>query len=188
MMENGKPRGRRQLTPEEKREIFLEVTSQELSQSDAARKSGRPGIAGASSSRLRWRRTSGSRRRSRRWRWSSRLPRGKLRSPTDGRTPARAGCFRSKTSRAHRWRARLRETGSPEDGRPVGEAVHRLLSWEEQGDPSQREPNGSECEPHGGPRLRHRPSERNTVRLAGRSPPGRRRRQLERRVSRLRAL
>jgi putative transposase len=34
--------------------------------------------------------------------------------------------------RAHRWRARLRETGSLEDGRPVGEAVHRLLSWEEQ--------------------------------------------------------
>ena len=38
MMENGKPRGRRQLTPEEKWEIFLEVTSQELSQADAARK------------------------------------------------------------------------------------------------------------------------------------------------------
>ena len=38
MMENGKPRKRRQLTPEEKWEIFLEVTSQELSQSDAARK------------------------------------------------------------------------------------------------------------------------------------------------------
>ena len=34
--------------------------------------------------------------------------------------------------RAHRWRARLRETGSLEDGRPVGEAVHRLLAWEEQ--------------------------------------------------------
>jgi putative transposase len=34
--------------------------------------------------------------------------------------------------RAHRWRARLRETGSLEDGRPVGDAVHRLLSWEEQ--------------------------------------------------------
>ena len=38
MMENGKRRPRRQLTPEEKWEIFLEVTSQELSQSDAARK------------------------------------------------------------------------------------------------------------------------------------------------------
>ena len=34
--------------------------------------------------------------------------------------------------RAHRWRQRLRETGSLEDGRPVGDAVHRLLSWEEQ--------------------------------------------------------
>ena len=32
------PRGRRQLTPEEKWEIFLEITSQELSQADAARK------------------------------------------------------------------------------------------------------------------------------------------------------
>jgi transposase len=34
MMENGKQRTRRQLSPEEKWEIFLEVTSQELSQSD----------------------------------------------------------------------------------------------------------------------------------------------------------
>ena len=34
--------------------------------------------------------------------------------------------------RAHRWRARLRETGSLEDGRPVGDAVHRLLPPEEQ--------------------------------------------------------
>ena len=38
MMENGKPRKRRQLSPEEKWEIFLEVASQELSQADAARK------------------------------------------------------------------------------------------------------------------------------------------------------
>jgi len=37
-MENGKTRKRRQLSPEEKWEIFLEVTSQELSQADAARK------------------------------------------------------------------------------------------------------------------------------------------------------
>jgi transposase-like protein len=37
-MENGKRRTRRQLTPEEKWEVFLEVTSQELSQADAARK------------------------------------------------------------------------------------------------------------------------------------------------------
>jgi transposase-like protein len=39
-MENGKPRRRRQLSPEEKWEVFLEVTSQELSQADAARKWG----------------------------------------------------------------------------------------------------------------------------------------------------
>jgi|SRR5579875_4320 len=40
MLENGKPRKRRQLSPEEKWEIFLEVTSQELSQADCARKWG----------------------------------------------------------------------------------------------------------------------------------------------------
>jgi putative transposase len=34
--------------------------------------------------------------------------------------------------RAHRWRQRLRETGSLQDGRPVGDAVHRLLVSEEQ--------------------------------------------------------
>jgi putative transposase len=34
--------------------------------------------------------------------------------------------------RAHRWRARLRETGTLEDRRPVGAAVHRILEWEEQ--------------------------------------------------------
>jgi len=34
--------------------------------------------------------------------------------------------------RAHRWRQRLRETGSLQDGRPVGDAVHRLLESEEQ--------------------------------------------------------
>ena len=37
-MENGKSRKRRQLSPEEKWEIFLEVTSQEISQADAARR------------------------------------------------------------------------------------------------------------------------------------------------------
>jgi hypothetical protein len=37
-MENGKPRKRRQLSPEEKWEIFLEVTSQELTQADCARR------------------------------------------------------------------------------------------------------------------------------------------------------
>src|SRR3974377_117251 len=40
MMENGKPRKRRQLSPEEKGEVFLAVTSQENSQGDAARKYG----------------------------------------------------------------------------------------------------------------------------------------------------
>jgi transposase len=40
MMESGKRRARRQLTPEEKWEVFLEVTSQEISQADAARKYG----------------------------------------------------------------------------------------------------------------------------------------------------
>ena len=34
--------------------------------------------------------------------------------------------------RAHRWRARLRETGSLEDRAPVGTAVQRVLAWEEQ--------------------------------------------------------
>ena len=34
--------------------------------------------------------------------------------------------------RAHRWRARLRETGTLEDRPPVGAAVHRILAWEEQ--------------------------------------------------------
>ena len=38
MMENGKPRKRRQLSPEEKWEVFLEVTSQQPTQADAARK------------------------------------------------------------------------------------------------------------------------------------------------------
>jgi transposase len=40
MLESGKARKRRQLTPEEKWQIFLEVTSQEISQADAARKYG----------------------------------------------------------------------------------------------------------------------------------------------------
>ncbi len=34
--------------------------------------------------------------------------------------------------RVHRWRARLREHGSLGDRAPVGEAVHRILRWEEQ--------------------------------------------------------
>ena len=43
MMENGKQRKRRQLSPEEKWEIFLEVTSQEISQAV------RPGSMGSTS-------------------------------------------------------------------------------------------------------------------------------------------
>jgi putative transposase len=35
-------------------------------------------------------------------------------------------------SRAHHWRARLRETGTLADGRPGGGAVHGILEWEEQ--------------------------------------------------------
>ena len=34
--------------------------------------------------------------------------------------------------RAHRWRARLRDDGTLDDRAPVGNAVHRLLAWEEQ--------------------------------------------------------
>ncbi len=34
--------------------------------------------------------------------------------------------------RGHRWRKQLRDTGSLQDGRPGGGAVHGLLEWEEQ--------------------------------------------------------
>jgi transposase-like protein len=40
MMDNGTGKPRRQLSPEEKWEVFLEVCSQEISQADAARKYG----------------------------------------------------------------------------------------------------------------------------------------------------
>jgi len=40
MMDNGTSRKRRQLSPEEKWEVFLEITSQQLTQADAARKWG----------------------------------------------------------------------------------------------------------------------------------------------------
>jgi transposase len=40
MTENSRRRSRRQLSPEEKWELFLEVVSQELTQADAARKWG----------------------------------------------------------------------------------------------------------------------------------------------------
>ncbi len=56
----------------------------------------------------------------------------------DSAVPGRVGAHarvrgpRPQDVRAHRWRARLRGTGSLEDGRPVGDAVHRLLACEEQ--------------------------------------------------------
>ena len=34
--------------------------------------------------------------------------------------------------RVHRWRRRLEQTGTLEDGRPGGNPVHQLLAWEEQ--------------------------------------------------------
>ena len=34
--------------------------------------------------------------------------------------------------RVYRWRARLAQTGSLDDRPPVGNAVHRILAWEEQ--------------------------------------------------------
>ena len=34
--------------------------------------------------------------------------------------------------RVHRWRARLAETGSLDDRPPIGDAVHRILDWEEE--------------------------------------------------------
>ena len=97
MMENGKPRKRRQLSPQEKWEVFLEVCSQQLSQADAARKwhvdvsavirirqlakdaalaafaASKPGRMPSPEQagwRPRLRRTIGCRRRSRSWRWS----------------------------------------------------------------------------------------------------------------------
>ena len=185
MMENGKQRKRRQLSPEEKWEIFLEVTSQEISQADAARKYGvdvsviirlralakdaalaafasakpgrlasvqdveleflrggeRPAVGGAEGD--------GGR---------ADVAPGKAALGLFGPVPARVsaetklellglidGAVRDGWAhtracrvldladvRAHRWRPRLRETGSLEDGRPVGDAVHRLLACEEQ--------------------------------------------------------
>lgn len=47
MMQNGQHRKRRQLSPEEKWEIFSEVTSQEILQADAARKYGFQAGAGS---------------------------------------------------------------------------------------------------------------------------------------------
>ena len=185
MMENGKPRKRRQLSPEEKWEIFLEVTSQEISQADAARKYGvdvsviirlralaKDAALAAFASAKPGRRGVGAGRRAGAAARGERpavggvegvggrvdVAPGKAALGLFGPVPARVsaetklellglidgavedGWAHTRACRvldladvrAHRWRARLRETGSLEDGRPVGEAVHRLLAWEEQ--------------------------------------------------------
>ncbi|MGI8558210.1 MAG: hypothetical protein ACR2ND_07865 [Solirubrobacteraceae bacterium] len=184
-MENGKRRARRQLTPEEKWELFLEVTSQEISQADAARKYGvdvsviirlralakdaslaafasakpvRPATAEAVELEL---------LRSENDRLSEALKelaveltlhRGRQRSGFSAQVPA---CVSAETKlellglidravadgwaharccrvldladvRAHRWRQRLRETGTLADHDSGGGAVHGLLEWEEQ--------------------------------------------------------
>jgi len=180
MMENGKPRKRRQLSPEEKWEIFLEVTSQELSQADAAREFGvdvsviirlralakdatLAAFAGAASvgAGCRVGAFAGGERSSvggdqgdggrvdvapgkaalglfgpvlTRVSAETKL---ELLGLIDGAVADRWAHTRAcrvldlADFRAHRWRARLREIGSLQDGRPVGDAVHRLLESEE---------------------------------------------------------
>ena len=184
-MENGKQRKRRQLTPEEKWEIFLEVTSQELSQADAARKwnvdvstvvrlrglarecgvgrvrvgqAGSAGVAragrvggcvGRERAAVRGAEGDGGR---------ADVAPGKAALGLFGPVPARVSAetklellglidgavadgwpharacrvLELVDERAHRWRGRLRETGSLEDRGPGGGAVHGLLGWEEQ--------------------------------------------------------
>lgn len=54
------------------------------------------------------------------------------RAVTDGWSHTRAcGVLDLADVRAHRWRQRLRDTGSLEDRDPGGGAVHGILSWEE---------------------------------------------------------
>jgi putative transposase len=54
------------------------------------------------------------------------------RAVADGWAHSRAcGVLDLADVRAHRWRARLRDTGNLEDKNPGGGAVHGLLSWEE---------------------------------------------------------
>ena len=184
MMDHGRRKPRRQLSPEEKWEVFLEVTSQEISQADAARKYGvdvsvivrlralakdaamaavhlgqawsarvgRGGRAGAAQGRerssLRSAEGDGDR---------AHVAPGKAALGLFGPVPARVsaetklelvglidGAVRDGWAhrracevldladvRAHRWRQRLRDTGSLEDRDPGGGAVHGLLSWEE---------------------------------------------------------
>ncbi len=184
-MEDGMRRKRRQLSPEEKWEVFLEVTSQQLSQADAARKVGRrckrcDSAAGVGQGRGVGRvrvRQAGS---------AGVCGGGRARAVADGERPAVRGlegaCGRALVAagkaalglfgpvgarvsaqtklellglidaavaagwaharacrvlaladvRVHRWRARLRDTGTLDDRPPIGSAVHRLLAWEEQ--------------------------------------------------------
>src|SRR4051794_26245155 len=184
-MSSGPRRKGRQLSPEEKWQVFLEVCSQQLSQADAARKWGvdvstviklrrlakdgalaafaasRPGAAGVGRA---------GRARGAAGRECAALggdqgagggalaAPGKaalgLFGPVRARVSAQTklellGLIDAATAagwsqvracavleladvRAHRWRARLRETGTLEDRPPVGAAVHRLLVWEEQ--------------------------------------------------------
>ena len=184
MMENGKWRKRRQLSPEEKWEVFLEVCWQQLSQVDAARKwnvdvstviwirqlakdaalaafaASKPGRM-PSPEQVEWRRLGGERSAvggAEGVGGRAELAPGKATlglfgpvptrvsaetklellglmdrpSLTAGRTPERAGCSISPTSARHRWRQRLRDTGTLVDRDAGGGAVHGLLAWEEQ--------------------------------------------------------
>lgn len=185
MMEHGKPRKRRQLSPEEKWEIFLEVTSQEISQGRRSPEVRRRRVGDHPVARV------GEGRHVGGVRVSEAGPAGVDRAGRAGvvalgerslvgsdqgagdrveLAPGKAalGLFGPVTARvsaetklellglidgavrdgwaharacrvigladvrAHRWRVRLRETGSLEDRDPGGGAVHGLLEWEEQ--------------------------------------------------------
>jgi transposase InsO family protein len=112
MMENGKQRKRRQLSHEEKWEVFLEVTSQELSQADAARKWG---VDDSVIIRVRALAKDAALAA-----FASVKP-GRVLSPEQVELEV-----------ALAENDRLSETGTVEDGRPGGGAVHGLLAWEEQ--------------------------------------------------------
>ncbi len=181
-MRSGPRRRGRQLSPEEKWQVFVQVISQQLTQADAARKWGvdvstviklrrlakdgalaafaasRPGrplsVEQVELEELRPEYAS-CRRRSKELAVELSLhPEGNARlfGPVPGRVSAEtsSGCgpvearrrcggrtarvrvLELADVRAHRWRARLREVGTPR-GPPAGQrAVHRLLSWEEQ--------------------------------------------------------
>src|SRR5439155_15080335 len=80
--------------------------------------------------------------------------------------------------RAHRWRERLRETGTLEDRPPVGAAVHRILPWKGAGGPGADRAVGlgrSLASPARAPRLLHRHGVRVALDAAARraQTPGR---------------